>query len=304
MALSESYETKQEALCAMDTKAEHEPVRYSIRTAVVLSLTIMTITLLGRLYLPANTFGGSSDQIDQPLLASDQQLLSSKVHDFLKPGEADHIINVSRSRMERSHVQADDGVSISSQRTSTQTFLPFDHDKVTACILMRTIGFFQIPAEDIESLQVIRYLPGQEYQTHYDFMRNDEQLMASEWTRVKGQRIATMIIYLQEPIAGGNTTFPSLDLSVKAQKNEGLFWYNLNQEGVEDWRTNHRGDPVVEGEKWAMNLWPHKMTAPIAERIQKLTQQYKTGQAGISSTTEHHSVTTNEGNTSEQHGEL
>jgi hypothetical protein len=43
-----------------------------------------------------------------------------------------------------------------------------------------------------------------------------------------------MIIYLQEPTAGGNTTFPPLDFSVIAQKNEGLLWYNLNQDGIED----------------------------------------------------------------------
>ncbi|RKP25905.1 hypothetical protein SYNPS1DRAFT_4791, partial [Syncephalis pseudoplumigaleata] len=140
-------------------------------------------------------------------------------------------------------------------RTSTQTFLPFDHDQVTACLLMRAMSFFQLPMEDIEQMQVVRYLPGQEYRAHYDFMSTDEQLMGNEWTRLRGQRLATMIVYLQEPVAGGNTTFPSLGISVAPRKNDALFWYNLNQDGLEDWRTVHRGDPVVEGEKWAMNLW-------------------------------------------------
>ncbi|KAI9599054.1 hypothetical protein BDF19DRAFT_493223 [Syncephalis fuscata] len=218
-----------------------------------------------------------------------------RIHDFLKPGEADHIISISRPLMERSHVQADEGSSVSTSRTSTQTFLSFNQDKVAACILVRAAHLFQVPLTDIESLQVVRYTAGQEYQNHYDFMRTDEQLMSSEWSRAKGQRLATMIIYLQEPLAGGNTSFPSLGLSFKPQKNEGLLWYNLNQDGLEDWRMDHQGDPIIEGEKWAMNLWPHKMTAPIAERIQKLEESLRTtGASSMAETLPHQS--NNEGN--------
>jgi hypothetical protein len=61
---------------------------------------------------------------------------------------------------------------------------------------------------------------------------------------------------------------------------------------------------VVEGEKWTMSLWPHKMTVSIAERIQDLKQQYKTGEVNNSSTTEPEILTSHERNTNEQHGEL
>ncbi|KAI9599044.1 hypothetical protein BDF19DRAFT_113729 [Syncephalis fuscata] len=196
------------------------------------------------------------------------------IEDFLQPGEANHMMNISASSMTRSGLQFSDGVRFQDDvRTSTTSWITYDTDAVTHCIQERVQQFTSIPAEDIEALQVIRYQPGQQYKPHYDFMREDDMLMFDDWSRIKGQRWATMIVYLNAPQAGGATIFPRLNLAFPPVKNSAIFWLNLGRDGLEDWRTEHAGEPVQGGEKWAMNIWPHKMTRPVYERILRLTAE-------------------------------
>ncbi|RKP24552.1 hypothetical protein SYNPS1DRAFT_3682, partial [Syncephalis pseudoplumigaleata] len=178
------------------------------------------------------------------------------VDNFLQPGEANHMMNISASHMTRSGLQFGDGVGYEERtRTSTTAWIEYHRDVVTRCIHERIKQFTNIPEEDIEALQVIRYQPGQHYSPHYDFMRDDAMLMSDDWSRLKGQRWATMIVYLNEPQAGGATAFPRLNLAFRPVKNSAIFWLNLDRNGLEDWRTEHAGEPVIGGEKWAMNIW-------------------------------------------------
>jgi prolyl 4-hydroxylase len=39
------------------------------------------------------------------------------------------------------------------------------------------------------------------------------------------------------------------------RKGDALLWWNLKEDGKEDVMTLHAGEPVVSGEKWALNLW-------------------------------------------------
>ena len=45
-----------------------------------------------------------------------------------------------------------------------------------------------------------------------------------------------------------------LGLRIKPKKNAAAFWYNVNVNDVEDPLTLHGGDPVVSGEKFAINV--------------------------------------------------
>ena len=36
---------------------------------------------------------------------------------------------------------------------------------------------------------------------------------------------------------------------------DAVLWWNVKENGKEDLGTLHAGDPVLAGEKWALNIW-------------------------------------------------
>jgi predicted nucleic acid binding AN1-type Zn finger protein len=64
------------------------------------------------------------------------------------------------------------------------------------------------------------------------------------------------LVYLNEPIRGGTTDFPNLGISVIPKIGRILIFHNVF-EGTNNLHPNslHAGMPVIEGEKYAFNLW-------------------------------------------------
>ena len=71
------------------------------------------------------------------------------------------------------------------------------------------------------SAQVVSYGTGGHYEPHVDYY--GEYL--DEVNR--GDRISTLLFYLNEVKSGGATVFPFLRLSVQPIKGSVLFWHNL-----------------------------------------------------------------------------
>ena len=76
---------------------------------------------------------------------------------------------------------------------------------------------------------------------------------------VGGQRVATLIMYLNTVEEGGETVFPEANIKVQPIKgNAVLFYYNCTPEGKErkeDPLTLHSGYPVTKGDKWIITKW-------------------------------------------------
>lgn len=64
-----------------------------------------------------------------------------------------------------------------------------------------------------------------------------------------------MIIYLQEPDEGGETTFPRAGLSISPEVGDAILFYNVIPNGKLDVMSLHAGDPVISGEKWVITKW-------------------------------------------------
>ena len=68
-----------------------------------------------------------------------------------------------------------------------------------------------------------------------------------------GQRVATLVIYLNEPAKGGGTTFPDVFMEVAPRRGNAVFFsYERPHPST---RTLHGGAPVIEGEKWIATKW-------------------------------------------------
>lgn len=81
---------------------------------------------------------------------------------------------------------------------------------------------------------------------------------------VRGQpaRFATLLLYLNDDMKGGETSFPlwrnaetSNALWVKPEKGKAVLFYSILPDGNYDELSEHAALPVLKGEKWLANLW-------------------------------------------------
>jgi len=77
----------------------------------------------------------------------------------------------------------------------------------------------------------------------------------AEYLQKFGQRIATVLIYLNEDYAGGETAFPKLGLNFRGATGDALFFTNVDRSGRADPLTLHAGTPPTSGEKWVLSQW-------------------------------------------------
>jgi prolyl 4-hydroxylase len=103
-------------------------------------------------------------------------------------------------------------------------------------------------------LQILHYGPTGEYRPHFDYFPPDQPGSAVHTAR-GGQRVATLVIYLNDVPGGGETIFPEAGLSVAAKQGGAVYFRYMNGQRQLDPLTLHGGAPVITGEKWIMTKW-------------------------------------------------
>jgi prolyl 4-hydroxylase len=176
------------------------------------------------------------------------------IEGLLSHAECDEMIALSRPRLARSEtVQVQTGSSeVNDARTSQGMFFTRGEHPVCARLEARIAALTAWPVENGEGLQVLRYGPGAEYKPHYDYF--DPSLAGTpSILRRGGQRVASLLCYLNTPVRGGGTVFPDAQLEVAAVKGNAVFFsYDRPHPCT---RSLHGGAPVVEGEKWVATKW-------------------------------------------------
>ncbi|KJH44694.1 oxidoreductase, 2OG-Fe(II) oxygenase family protein [Dictyocaulus viviparus] len=104
--------------------------------------------------------------------------------------------------------------------------------------------------------KIANYGIGGHYDPHFDHARKEES--KSFDTLGTGNRIATVLFYMTQPVHGGGTVFTDVKSTILPSKNDALFWYNLHKFGDGDTRTRHAACPVLVGIKWVSNKWIHE----------------------------------------------
>jgi prolyl 4-hydroxylase len=173
---------------------------------------------------------------------------------LLSAEECDAIIESAKPKLARSlTVQtATGGEELNPDRTSSGMFFTRGQTPEVTAVERRIARLVGWPVENGEGLQVLHYRPGAEYKPHYDYFDPKE---AGTPTILKrgGQRVATLVMYLNEPARGGGTTFPDVGLEVAPVKGSAVFFsYDRPHPTT---RTLHGGAPVLEGEKWVATKW-------------------------------------------------
>lgn len=173
---------------------------------------------------------------------------------LLGDDECDELVALARDRMTRSATfNLETGLDeVHEARTSEGTFFHRGANALCERIESRIAALLGWPVDRGEGLQVLRYGPGAEYKPHYDYFDPDKPGTASNLAR-GGQRVASLVMYLNTPTRGGATTFPDVDFEVAPIKGNAVFFsYDRPHPST---RTLHGGAPVTEGEKWVATKW-------------------------------------------------
>lgn len=179
----------------------------------------------------------------------------SVFENFVTPQECAELIAYSRSELERSKVAAENPEErIYAGRTSSSYGFLDDELVALTRVRHRLAALLQWPLTHIERPEIIQYLPSQRFEPHNDYFgRSAIRPGAFNAVDRFGNRIATFIVYLQQPRRGGATYFANLGLEVFPKTRGGLF-FNYPTCDV-DSMTLHGGSPVIEGEKWVMTFF-------------------------------------------------
>lgn len=173
---------------------------------------------------------------------------------LLSDEECDALIAAAEPRMARSLTVATKtgGEEVNDDRTSDGMFFQRGETPLLQRVEERIARLLHWPIENGEGLQVLHYRPGAEYKPHYDYFDPTEPGTPSIVKR-GGQRVGTLVMYLNTPEKGGGTTFPDVHLEVGPQRGNALFFsYERPHPST---RTLHGGAPVIAGEKWIATKW-------------------------------------------------
>jgi prolyl 4-hydroxylase len=121
--------------------------------------------------------------------------------------------------------------------------------------MTRIANIVNLPLENAESLQVVKYEPNGYYKHHHDSCC-DNNNSCIEFTKNGGQRIKTVLIYLNDNFIEGSTDFPVLNKKIKAPKYGAVVFNPLAKDSNKCHpKALHSGLPVESGNKYVANLW-------------------------------------------------
>lgn len=170
---------------------------------------------------------------------------------FISDKECDYILKTANPMFSQSRLVSGFMTDV---RKSETAWLP-KSDPVVANIIKRVCNITNIPFENSEKMQVVKYEPNGYYRPHYDASCDDKKECV-EFEKNGGQRVLTMIIYLNEDFTGGRTEFGNLGREYIPKKNNGLLFYSLQKDGNKCHpKSLHAGMPVETGNKYIANVW-------------------------------------------------
>lgn len=182
--------------------------------------------------------------------------------------ECAELIALARPRLRRSEIvntgHKAGGAIASYSRNSQSTFISPQESERVAAIERRVAALLDWPVDNLEHMQIVRYGAGADFVPHHDYF--DLGLPATETlVQQAGNRIGSMLLYLNTPAAGGTTLFSDVELDIVPQRGTALYFsYPAPDESS---MTLHSGAPVLEGEKWLATFFVrqslmHRRTSP------------------------------------------
>ena len=105
-----------------------------------------------------------------------------------------------------------------------------------------------------EPIQGQRYAVGQEFKGHTDYFE-PTGVDYRRYCDIAGNRTWTVMVYLNEPAAGGATRFRTIDKMIQPETGKLVAWNNRHPDGTPNPATIHHGMKVRAGVKYVITKW-------------------------------------------------
>jgi prolyl 4-hydroxylase len=182
------------------------------------------------------------------------------VSDFLSNDECDAFIQASKGKLKPSTVISSDEHIQHESRTSENCWIQHDANEIVHEVSKRLSILVQMPIRNAEQYQLVYYKKGTEYKPHFDSLDYETEDGKKNW-EPGGQRMISILAYLNDVEAGGGTDFPEIGATIVAKKGDVAVFHNTlpgthatTHPKIHP-RSLHAGMPVIKGEKWMVNLW-------------------------------------------------
>ncbi|MDP2261297.1 MAG: 2OG-Fe(II) oxygenase [Caulobacter sp.] len=174
---------------------------------------------------------------------------------LLEPWICDYVIAMAAPTLTRGKVLDDEGLeTVREERTNTvMHFGLVDSDVILELVSARLAAAAEMPPENGEALGVLHYAVGEVYKPHVDYI--PETLPNAPILEKLGQRVRTLLVYLNDGFEGGATEFPHLKVGYKPPRGCALIFDSVKPDGSVDPMTLHVGAPPTSGQKWAISKW-------------------------------------------------
>jgi len=202
----------------------------------------------GNVIRAADAEVGVLQRLERPVIVLLEGVLSG--------AECSELIELARPRLLRSTV-VDPGTgtnTVADYRNSEGMFFRLGETALIARLDERVSALMNCPVENGEGLQVLRYEAGGHTAPHFDFLIPSNATNSDSIAR-SGQRLSTLIVYLNDVPQGGETVFPVAGLSITPRRGNAVYFEYTNSHMQVDQKSLHAGAPVIQGEKWVVTKW-------------------------------------------------
>jgi prolyl 4-hydroxylase len=175
-------------------------------------------------------------------------------NNLLSEKECDELIALSEPKLSRSTtVNSSTGTfEVHDARTSEGTYFMLGENELCQRIERRIAELVRWPVDNGVGLQILRYSNGATYTPHYDYF-DPAAPGSATILKTGGNRVGTIVMYLQAPEKGGATTFPDVGFEVSPVKGSAVFFSYANPHPSS--KSLHSGAPVTQGQKYVATKW-------------------------------------------------
>jgi prolyl 4-hydroxylase len=195
------------------------------------------------------------------VVARSERPVVAVLQDVLGEDECEALIALAQPRLTPSTVvdPKTGKDTVAEYRRSLGMFFRPAETELVASLDRRVSQIMNLPVERGEGFQVLHYPAGAFTAPHFDFLIPSNAANQASIAR-SGQRVSTLVIYLNDVDDGGETVFPEIGWSVVPRRGHAVYFEYSNGLGQVDRRTLHAGQAVLRGEKWIATKWMREKT--------------------------------------------
>ncbi|XP_033216387.1 prolyl 4-hydroxylase subunit alpha-2-like [Belonocnema kinseyi] len=179
-------------------------------------------------------------------------------HDVIHEDEIEAFKRLAKPKLKSAKVRnfATGKKEPSTGRIAKNAYLENDENEHIQLLRRRVQHMTGLTVDTAERLHISYYTIGGFYLPHFDAVHEEDKNSLKEFGT--GNRIATVLFYMNDVAKGGSTVFPALNFTIKPKKGSAVFWYNLKRNGEIEYLAVHGACWVLSGTKWISTIWLHE----------------------------------------------